>query len=173
MARRSESATKSDTPLIETPQSVTVVTPDQMDDQAVQSVVQALRYSAGVQSETRLSSGRYDSVFIRGFGGGGSNAGYVNFLDGLHLQRGINYLVPTVEPYSLERIEVLRGPASVIFGQVKPGGIVNLISKRPVEERFGEVELQVGSYQRGHLAFDVGGPVNQDKAVLYRIVGLG
>lgn len=173
VARRSDSATKTDTPLIETPQSVTVITRDQMDDQAVQSVGQALRYSAGVQAETRLSSGRYDSVFIRGFGGGGSNAGYVNYLDGLRLQRGVNYLVPTVEPYGLERIEVLRGPASVIFGQVKPGGIVNMISKRPTEEAFGEAQLQIGSHQRGQLAFDIGGPVNSDKTILYRIVGLG
>jgi iron complex outermembrane recepter protein len=173
VARRSDTATKTDTPLIETPQSVTVVTRDQMEDQGVQSVSQALRYSAGVLAETRLSSGRYDSVFIRGFGGGGTNAGFVNFQDGLRLQRGVNYLVPAIEPYGLERVEVLRGPASVIFGQVKPGGLVNMVSKRPKDEAFGEVQLQVGSYQRRQFAFDIGGPVNPDKTIFYRVVGLG
>lgn len=173
VARRSASATKTDTPLIETPQSVTVVTRDQMDDQGVQSVSQALRYSASVLGETRLSTGRYDSVFIRGFGGAGSGAGFVNNLDGLRLLRGYNFLVPTIEPWGLERVEVLRGPASVVFGQVKPGGLINMISKRPRDVAHGEVQLQVGSFERRQLAFDFGGPVTPDKTVLYRIVGLG
>jgi iron complex outermembrane receptor protein len=173
VARRSASATKTDTPLIETPQSVTVVTRDQMDDQGVQSVSQALRYSASVLGETRLSTGRYDSVFIRGFGGAGSGAGFVNNLDGLRLLRGYNFLVPTIEPWGLERVEVLRGPASVVFGQVKPGGLINMISKRPRDVAHGEIQLQVGSFERRQLAFDFGGPVTADKTVLYRIVGLG
>ncbi|KFC71626.1 TonB-dependent siderophore receptor [Bosea sp. LC85] len=173
IARRSASGTKTDTPLIETPQSITVIPREQIDDQAAQSVGQALRYSAGVLAETRLSSGRYDSTFIRGFGGSGSNAGFINFQDGLRVQRGVNFLVPAIEPYGLERIEVLRGPASVIFGQVKPGGLVNLVSKRPTDQAFGEIQAQIGSYQRRQLAFDIGGPVNPDKTILYRIVGLG
>lgn len=173
VARRSESATKTDTPLIETPQSVTVVTRDQMDDQGVQSVSQALRYSASVLGETRLSMGRYDSVFIRGFGGSGGSAGFVNMLDGLRLQRGVNFLVPTVEPWGLERVEVIRGPASVIFGQLKPGGLIEMVSKRPRDVAHGEVQLQFGSFQRRQLAFDIGGPVTPDKTILYRIVGLG
>lgn len=173
VARRSASATKTDTPLIETPQSVTVVTRDQMDDQGVQSVSQALRYSASVLGETRLSMGRYDSVFIRGFGGAGTGAGFVNNLDGLRLLRGYNFLVPSVDPWGLERVEVIRGPASVVFGQVKPGGLINMISKRPRDEAHGEVQVQFGSFERKQLAFDIGGPVTADKTVLYRIVGLG
>lgn len=173
VARRSDSATKTDTPLIETPQSVTVVTRDQMDDQGAQSVSQALRYTASVVGETRLSMGRYDSVFIRGFGGSGSGAGFVNNLDGLRYQRGVNFLVPSYEAWGLERVEVLRGPSSIVFGQVKPGGIVNMVSKRPKEERHGEVQLQYGSFERAQMAFDIGGPVDPEKAWLYRVVGLG
>lgn len=173
VARRSDSATKTDTPLMETPQSVTVVTRDQMDDQGAQSVGQALRYTAGVLAETRLSAGRYDSTFIRGFGGSGGGAGFINNLDGLRYQRGVNFLVPAYEPWGLERIEVLRGPSSVVFGQVKPGGIVNMISKRPKDEAHGEVQVQVGSFQRAQFAFDVGGPVDPEKTWLYRVVGLG
>ncbi|WP_332690585.1 TonB-dependent siderophore receptor [Bosea sp. (in: a-proteobacteria)] len=173
VARRSASATKTDTPLIETPQSITVVPRAQMDDQGVQSVSQAVRYSAGVLGETRLSSGRYDSVFIRGFGGAGTGAGFINNLDGLRLQRGVNFLVPIGEPWGLERVEVLRGPASVTFGQVKPGGLINMISKRPQEQAHGEVQVVLGTDQRRQLAFDIGGPVTPDKTILYRLVGLG
>jgi iron complex outermembrane receptor protein len=173
VARRSATATKTDTPLIETPQSITVVPRAQMDDQGVQSVSQALRYSASVLGETRLSSGRYDSVFIRGFGGAGSGAGFINNLDGLRLQRGVNFLVPIAEPWGLERVEVLRGPSSVTFGQVKPGGLINMVSKRPQEQAHGEVQLVLGSYDRRQLAFDIGGPVTSDKTILYRLVGLG
>jgi len=174
VARRSDTATKTDTPLIETPQSVSVVTRQQMDDQAATTVSQALRYTPGVLGETRLSSGgRYDSVFIRGFGGAGSGAGFVNNLDGLRYQRGVNFLVPSYEPWGLERIEVLRGPSSVVFGQVKPGGLVNMVSKRPLDEKHGEVELRFGNRQRAEMAFDIGGPVDPDKTWLYRVVGLG
>lgn len=173
VARRSDSATKTDTTLIETPQSVTVVTRQQMTDQAAQSVGQALRYTASVLAETRLSAGRYDSAFIRGFGGSGGNAGFINYLDGLKYQRGVNFLVPSYEPWGLERIEVLRGPSSVVFGQVKPGGIVNMVSKRPKDEAHGEIQLQTGSFQRAQIAFDIGGPVDPEKTWLYRVVGLG
>ncbi|MGX1787916.1 TonB-dependent siderophore receptor [Bosea sp. NPDC055332] len=173
VARRSATATKTDTPIIETPQSISVVTRDQMTDQGAQSVGQALRYSAGVLAETRLSAGRYDSAFIRGFGGSGGNAGFVSNLDGLRYLRGVNYLVPAYEPWGLERVEVLRGPSSVVFGQVKPGGVINLVSKRPREEAHGEVQLQLGSYERAQFAFDIGGPATPDKTLLYRIVGLG
>ena len=173
VARRSATATKTDTPLIETPQSVSVVPRAQMDDQGVQSVSQALRYSASVLGETRLSSGRYDSVFILGFGGSGGSAGFINNLDGLRLQRGVNFLVPIAEPWGLERVEVLRGPSSITFGQVKPGGLINMVSKRPQEQAHGEVQLVLGSYDRRQLAFDIGGPVTPDKTILYRLVGLG
>ncbi len=174
VARRSETATKTDTPILETPQSITVVTRDQMDDQGATTVSQALRYSAGVLGETRLSSGgRYDSVFIRGFGGAGSGAGFVNNLDGLRYLRGVNFLVPSFEPWGLERVEVLRGPSSVVFGQVKPGGLINMVSKRPRDEKHGEIQLRVGERQRAEMAFDVGGPIDPQKTWLYRVVGLG
>lgn len=173
VAQRSSTATKTDASIMETPQSVTVVTRQQMDDQAAQTVGQALRYTAGVLGETRLSAGRYDSVFVRGFGGAGSGAGYVGYLDGLRYMRGVNYLVPAYDPWGLERVEVLRGPSSVIFGQVKPGGIVNMVSKRPRDTAHGEVQLQTGNFGRAQAAFDIGGPVNPDKTLMYRVVGLG
>ena len=162
---------KTDTPLIEAPQSLGIVTRDQIDDQQPQSVSQALRYSAGVQSEVRPSP-RYDSVFVRGFGGAGTAAAFVNFQDGLRQLRGISYAVPSNDPYLLERIEVLRGPASVLYGQTGAGGIVNLVSRRPTETPIHEVRFEGGSYGRIQTGIDLSGKLNDEGTVLGRITGI-
>lgn len=171
-ARRSATATKTDTPLIETPQSITVIPRQQMVDQGASSVAEALRYTANVIPEARPTSGRYDSVVLRGFGGGGVDANYVGFLDGLRMGRAISYLIPNVEPYGLERIEVLRGPASVLFGQVNPGGLINLVSKRPTETPYREINVQFGSNARKQVGFDFSGPADPEGRFLYRFTGL-
>ena len=162
---------KTDTPLIQAPQSVGVVTRDQIDDQQPQTVSQALRYTAGVQPEVRPSP-RYDSVFVRGFGGAGTAAAFVNFQDGLRQQRGISYAIPSVDPFLLERIEVLRGPASVLYGQTGAGGIVNLVSRRPTEEPIREIRLEGGSYGRIQTGIDFGGKLTEDGKLLYRVTGI-
>lgn len=104
------SATKTDTPAVETPQSVTTVTRDQIDDQNVQSVGQALRYSAGTMSDVEIST-RYDSVFLRGFGGfGGGGIAFVAFLDGLRLPRGQAFAQTSVDPFLLDHVDILKVP---------------------------------------------------------------
>ncbi|MCR0983223.1 TonB-dependent siderophore receptor [Roseomonas populi] len=163
---------KTDTPLIEAPQSVGVVTRDQIDDQAALSVSQALRYTAGVLPEVRPSA-RYDSVFVRGFGGQGTSAAFVNFLDGLRQGRGVFFGVPNTDPWLLERIEVLRGPASVLYGQTGAGGLVNLVSRRPSAESSNEVRLEAGSYKLLQAAFDSTGRLTNDGKFLYRLTGIG
>ena len=162
---------KTDTPLIEAPQSVGVVTRDQIDDQAPLSVSQALRYTAGVLGEVRPSA-RYDSVFVRGFGGQGTSAAFVNFLDGLRQGRGLYFGVPNTDPWLLERIEVLRGPASVLYGQTGAGGLVNLVSRRPSATPSNEVRLEAGSHALLQTAFDSTGPLTQDGTFLYRLTGI-
>jgi iron complex outermembrane receptor protein len=162
---------KTDTPLIEAPQSVGVVTRDQIDDQAAQSVSQALRYTAGVLPEVRPSA-RYDSVFVRGFGGQGTGAAFVNFLDGLRQGRGLYFGVPNTDPWLLERIEVLRGPASVLYGQTGVGGLVNLVSRRPTAVPVNEVRIEAGSHALLQTAFDFGGPLTSDGQFLYRLTGI-
>ncbi len=162
---------KTDTPLIEAPQSVGVVTRDQIDDQSAQTVSQALRYTAGVLPEVRPSA-RYDSVFVRGFGGQGTAAAFVNFIDGLRQGRGLSFGVPNTEPWLLERIEVLRGPASVLYGQTGAGGLVNLVSRRPTETPIHEVRLEAGTNALLQTAFDFGGPLTADGQFLYRLTGL-
>ncbi len=163
--------TKTDTPLIEAPQSVGVVTRDQMDDQGARTVSEALRYTAGVLPEVRPTA-RYDSVYVRGFGGQGASAAYVNFLDGLRMQRGISFAAPNVDPWLLERIEVLRGPASVLYGQTGSGGIVNLVSRRPIATDGGEVRLEAGTNSFAQAAFDMGGRATEDGTWLYRLTGV-
>ncbi len=172
VARRSATGTKTDTPILEVPQSISVIPREQMDQQQAESVSQALRYSASISPEVRPANNRYDSIFIRGFGGGGTAAAYVNYWDGMRVLRGVNFLVPAIDPYSLERIEVLRGPASVLFGQVNVGGLVNMVSKRPTETPVREIQLQTGSYGRLQTAFDLGGPADPDGKFLYRLTGL-
>ncbi|MDO3445264.1 TonB-dependent receptor plug domain-containing protein [Agrobacterium sp. V1] len=115
VAKSTRSATKTGTPLAETPQSVTVITRKQIDDQNPQTVGEALRYTAGVLSD-RDSNSRYDSVFLRGFGAFGTATNYVNYLDGLKLQRGQAFATPSIDPFLLERIDVLKGPAALLYG---------------------------------------------------------
>jgi iron complex outermembrane receptor protein len=165
-------ALKSDVPLTKTPQSVSVIERKQMDEQNVRTVAQALRYSAGVIPETRGIGDRYDSLQMRGFGGFGGNAVYVSFLDGLNLGRGLSYAVPQIEQYGLQRIEVLRGPSSILYGQANPGGVVVMESKRPEPDQINEIMIGAGTHNRWEGAFDVGGSLDADKKVMYRFVGL-
>ncbi len=168
VAGQSATGTKTGTPLIETPQSISVVTRDQMDQQGAESVSDALHYTAGVIVDVRPAS-RYDIVNIRGLG---NLQSFVHFQDGLKLQRGLNFDVPVVDPYLLERIEVFKGPASVLYGQVGVGGLVNFVSKKPTDEPFGEIALTFGAHARKQLAFDFGGPIDRGGEFSYRLTGL-
>jgi len=172
VAHRSMTGTKTDASLLETPQSITVVTQDQVQAQGARSIAEALRYEPGIVSESRIGD-RFDNVFARGFGGFGANANYVHFWDGLRLPRGANYANPSVDPYLLERIEVLRGPASILYGQNNPGGLVNLVSKSPTAVPFNEIFTRFGDHGRIEGGFDLSGPVDKNGQLLYRITGLG
>ncbi|WP_371998725.1 TonB-dependent siderophore receptor (plasmid) [Tistrella mobilis] len=164
VATRGATATKTDTPLIETPQTISVVTRDQMDAQAAQTMPQALRYTAGMQTDRNGADERTDFLYSRGFQ-------VSQYLDGLRLING-TWAVPQIDSYGLERIEVVKGPASVLYGQVSPGGLANLVSKRPQAEALNEVQLQYGEYNRLQAAFDSTGELTPRGNVLYRITGL-
>ena len=169
IATNSATGTKTDTPLIRTPQSISVVTRDQVEAQGAQSVTQALRYTSGLAAEVRGTASRYDIPYIRGFG---SPTDPVQFLDGMRLLRGGGYAFPQVDPYGVERIEFLKGPSSVLYGGSVPGGLINLVSKRPTATPQREIQLLYGSHERMQAAFDLSGPVLGDETLLYRIVGL-
>lgn len=137
-------ATKTDAPVIETPQSVTTISRKQLDDQNPGTVKEALNYTAGVLS-TPDTNGRYDSVFMRGFGGFGTSTRIVDFLDGLKLPRGQAFALPSVDPFLLDRVEVLKGPSAVLYGQTSPGGLIDQMSRTPGADFRGEARIEGGN----------------------------
>ncbi|MDQ7246893.1 TonB-dependent siderophore receptor [Dongia sedimenti] len=163
VAEQSGAGTKTDTPLIETPQSISVVTADQMEAQGAESVTDALRYTSGVQVQPFGRDGRFDWISIRGY-----DSSEFLYRDGIGTPTGQMKL----EPYGLERLEILKGPASVTYGQMAPGGVVNAVTKRPTEEPLHVVELMGGSYEHIEGRFDFGGPLGGDQRFLYRLTGL-
>lgn len=162
VAETTATGTKTDTPLIETPQSISVVTRDQIEALAAQNLNAIMRYTPGVAVDTRGTVGRLDQYTIRGFSA-------PQFLDGMRTFGGRD-ANPSVDPYRLERVEVLRGPASVMYGQSGPGGLVNLVSKRPTETPQREVMLQGGSFGTFRAGVDLSGALNESRTVLGRIV---
>jgi iron complex outermembrane receptor protein len=167
VATESDSATKTKTPLIATPGAISVVTEKQIDQQQAQSVGQALRYTSGVVAEAFGNDSRLDWLTIRGF----DATEFGLFLDGLRFTPG--YTGAAYEPYGLSRIDVLKGPSSVLYGQGTPGGLVNLVSKTPTETPHREFEISGGSYGRYQAQGDVSGPVaGTDGKWSYRLVGL-
>jgi iron complex outermembrane receptor protein len=131
-ATSQSTATKTSTPVLETPQSISTVTRHQLDEQNPQTVGNALRYTAGVLSEVDATS-RYDSVFLRGFGAFGTATNFVSFLDGLKLPRGQAFAVTSIDAFLLDRIDVIKGPSAVLYGQISPGGLGQ--SGQPPAER--------------------------------------
>lgn len=165
VATRSGTGTKTDSALIETPASISVVTQDQMQAQAVQNVGQALRYTAGARAELAGADARFDTVYVRGFPAD-------LYLDGMRIFTS-GFSTSVIDPYSLERVDVLHGPASVLYGQASPGGVVDMVSKRPTEEPYHEMFLSTGSYGRAQGGIDLSGPIDKDKQFLYRLTAEG
>lgn len=164
IAKQSAAGTKTQTPLVTTPQSITVVTRAQMDKQRVMSVSDAFNYSASVLPNYRGSSNRSDETIVRGFR-------YApKFLDGLSFGLiGQGAGIGKIDPWLLERVELIRGPASVMYGQVDPGGTVIMTSKRPTAENIRHLQVSAGNKRLGEAAFDFGGVLNEDSALLYRL----
>ncbi|SDC98395.1 TonB-dependent siderophore receptor [Belnapia rosea] len=163
VARRSATGTKTDTPLVETPQSISVITRDQLETQNVRTIVEALRYSPGGFSSSFDTRGEYFSV--RGFTAD-------IYLDGLRVPTVAPAYGFRIEPWGMERVELLRGTSSALYGQANLGGIVNAISKVPQPDQVNQVAFQGGSFNRLQGAFDVGGRLNEDGSLLWRLNGL-
>jgi iron complex outermembrane receptor protein len=164
VANRSATGTKTDTPLIEVPQSVSVVTRDQMETRKVETLTETLRYTPGVFDRGGYQSNSPDFQ-VRGFNTTPWTGAF--YLNGLRtIGNG------DIEPYGLERAEVMRGPSSVLYGQGGPGGVIGLVTKRPTEKPMREVQLQGGNFDQKGGAFDFSGPVTEDKTLLYRFTGL-
>jgi iron complex outermembrane receptor protein len=169
VATRSSSGTKTNTPIMETPQSVSVIGAEQIRDQKPNKFDEVLRYTAGVRAGTFGADTRNDWWLIRGF----KSDDIGLFLDGLQLFY-TSYASWRLPPSNMERVEVLRGPSAALYGGSSPSGIVNVISKMPPAEPIRYVETGVNNFGNAYLGFDFGGPVAtqpQDGKPFYRVVG--
>lgn len=161
------SATKTNTPLVETAQSVTVISRDEMDARGVLTLNQAVRYAAGVTADTRGGEGtRYDLFDLRGFT-------VPTFLDGLKVQDSpTGFAVAQTDTFRLDRVELLKGPASALYGQSSPGGLTALSSKLPTDQKFyGNVGTTGGMFDLYRVDADVGGFATDNGLVRYRLYG--
>lgn len=169
-ATHSQVATKTSMPILETTQSVSVVTRQQMDDQGSQTVAQAMRYTPGVLTNPYGATHRYDYVAMRGFNDGSVDNIYVDGLKSM----GDNgtYSTMQVDPYFLERIDILKGPSSVLYGRSSPGGLVALTTKKPLFDPYHQIQATVGTQGQRGMGFDFSGPLDDDKRIAYRLTGL-
>ena len=164
VASYSQIATKSDVPIAETQQSVSVVTNQQIRDQGAQNLGQALGYTAGVLAEPFGKDPRFDTPYIRGFKA--ENAQYVN-----GLRQGRYFGAIKQEIYGLQQIEVLRGPSSTLYGAGSPLGVINMVQKRAQSFDFGEAGVGYGSNSNSQLFFDVNRAPSDTLA--WRLTGIG
>ncbi len=168
VAKRTLTSTKTDTPLIETPQSVTVIGRQQLDALKPVQIGETISYSAGVYGNAFGPDSRFDFFQIRGFTA--SDTGL--YRDGLQLFN-FGFAGYKVDPFGVERIDILRGPAAVLFGQGGPGGLINIVSKKPPLEPLNYVEVGGGSFGQKYLGFDLGGPADKEGHWFYRLTGIG
>ncbi|MEO9341150.1 TonB-dependent siderophore receptor [Mesorhizobium sp. SB112] len=168
VATRNASANKTDTPIIETPQSISIVTKDQITDQKAVSLSDTLTYTPGVAVQSQTFSRMVDDITMRGFNIAAGNSGMLR--DGMKYQS--NVYDGGQEPYGLERVEVVRGASSVLYGQLSPGGLVNAVSKRPTPEPLREANVEYGSYNRKQVSVDLSDSIDAAGTLRYRLTGL-
>jgi len=168
-AKHTATATKTDMPLEKTPQSISVVTAEEIALHQPKSAKEALSYTPGVSVGTRGASNTYDQLIIRGFAA--DNQSQNNYLDGLKLQ-GNFYNDAVIDPYMLERVELLRGPTSVLYGKSSPGGLMNMVSKRPTTTPLHEIQFKAGTNSLFQTGFDFSDALDDDGVYSYRLTGL-
>lgn len=157
-------ATRTDTPIRDIPQSIQVIPRQVLEDQQAIQLRDALRNVSGVVEGGNFG-GTTDSFIIRGFSGatilrnGFRGTSYGSFAS----ENALN------ETANLQRVEVLKGPASVLYGNAEPGGIINLVTKQPLSEPYYFVNLQAGSYDLYRPSVDLSGPLTSDRSLLYRL----
>lgn len=149
-----------ETPIKDTPLSIQVVPQEVIEDRNVRELGNALETVGGVVE----AGGRGASIFGPNFKIRGFDVGDGLFRDGI----STNTLAP-LSTNDLERVEVLKGPASVLFGQGEPGGIINLVTKKPLSEPFYEASFSAGNFDTYQSALDLSGPLNELKTVKYRL----
>ena len=164
VAKRTAAGTKTDTALVEVPRSISVVTREQMDDRNAHTLDAAVRYLPGITASSYGSDTRADWLRVRGFEP-------TQFLDGLPLPKGV-YANPKQETWNLDRLALLRGPASSVYGQTPPGGLLDMVSRRPSTEASSEIQLQYGSDNHRQINFASTGKIDDEGRFLYGVSGV-
>ncbi|QDY70651.1 TonB-dependent siderophore receptor [Qingshengfaniella alkalisoli] len=146
------------TSILDTPASVSVVTEKEIEERDAETLEEVLQYSPGIITDYYGSDDRNDYFLIRGFQA-------TTYRDGMTLgsMRGVRE-----EPFAYERIEVIRGSNSTLFGTADPGGSVNFVSKQPKFETFSEGYLSYGSFDHAELGVDFGDTLNAEQTLAYR-----
>jgi len=166
VAESGRQATRTDTAIRDIPQSISTVTQDQIEDQEPRTLLDALGYTAGASTNNFGYDSRYDAIYLRGF-----SSYYTGlFRDGLRQVNGPSAWYQNY-PYSFEAVSVLKGPSSSMYGVSGSGGIVNIVSKRPKQDPFHELQLSFGTDELKELDFDLTGPVG-DGRLSYRLTGV-
>ncbi|MDI1334249.1 TonB-dependent siderophore receptor [Pseudomonas sp.] len=164
LATRTAAGSKTDTALVEAPRSISVATRQQMEDRNVQNLDDAVRYMPGIVASSYGSDTRADWLRVRGFEP-------TQFLDGLPLPKG-TYANPKQETWNLDRLALLRGPASSVYGQTPPGGLLDMVSRRPSAEDSHEIQLQYGSDNQRQINFASTGKIDDEGRFLYSLSGV-
>lgn len=167
VASEATAGTKGAARLLEVPQSVSVVPRATIDALQAQTLGEAVRYQAGLRGESFGPDQRADFLLLRGFDAADNGL----YLDGLRYSTG--FAGSSIEPYGLDRFEIVRGPASVLYGQIQPGGLVNQVSRRPTQTPQGEVRLTAGDFGRAQAAGTSSGPLDREGKWSYSLTGLG
>jgi iron complex outermembrane receptor protein len=167
VAKETETGTKTDTPIEDIPAAVSVVTQKELEARDVKNIQEAISYTSGVLVDEFGSDSRYDYYRIRGF----DQTSLGTYRDGLPGRIPAWFTTSRLEPYGLQRVEVLKGSTSTLFGLNGPGGLVNAITKRPQDIAGGEVYTTLGD-SHVETGFDVGGPLDKEGVWKYRLTGL-
>ncbi|PAT42333.1 hypothetical protein CK621_09940 [Vandammella animalimorsus] len=162
-ARRSATATKTDTPLVETPQSVSVIGAEEIEDRGATNLMEIGRYAAGVQVESYGNGAHYNWISLRGF-----NANASTYVNGLRAPSS-GYVSRLTDPFEVERFEALRGPSSALYGLGDAGGVINVITKQAGPEAERQVQAELGSHRKA-LGVDVGGALDAQRSLHWRVV---
>lgn len=165
VAKNTTTGSKSNVPIQEIPQAISVIGREELNDRGVTNKVdEALRYTPGVTSQPFGLDPDTDWIYIRGFDATQTGV----FLDGLNLY-SYGFGGFQIDPYFLERVEVLKGPASTLYGASNPGGIVDMISKRPTGEKVLSTEVGINNFGNAYFGFDAGDALKDGFS--YRITG--
>lgn len=160
-------ATKTDTPIERIPQAVSVITQESLEQRRPQNLEAAVSFAPGVVPAPWGQDARFPEFLIRGFDIGT----YGVYRDGLP-QKVIGFSGFAMEPWSLEGIDVLKGPNAVLYGETDPGGIVNATTKRPTFDPLRAGFLTYGPFDTWQAGIDIGGPLGEDGKLAYRLTGL-